>query len=370
MDEVNKKVKDALEYLVHNEGEIGLQVAAYLDSKLVVDTWAGLADEATKYRVDGETLFTAFSISKGIVSTCIHILADRCLIDYFDPIAQYWPEFAAHGKSRATIRHALTHRLGIPNDPSELDISMMTNWKMISQAIADLKPLWEPGTKIGYHPLTYGWVLGEVIRRVDGRTINDFLQDEICRRLDITGIYFGIPTKEKRCVANLKNAVGLAESMSQTGVPLTRPMSNLAATFNLPAVRQASIPGAGALVNARSLARLYAMLAQYGELDGVRLLSRDRVIIASNPEPAEPEEIQYRWWTAHSLGYTLGGGPGLREGYPHSIGYEGIGTIGFADLDRGFAFAFLKNLLDMSLEKEMRSVTHVLKTVEEALRIK
>ncbi len=370
MDKTNKKVQDVLESLVHNEGEICLQVAAYLDSKLVVDAWAGLADEATKYWVDGETLFTAFSISKGIVSTCIHILADRGLIDYDDPIAQYWPEFAAHGKSRATIRHALTHRLGIPNDPPELDISMMTNWEEICRAIAALKSLWEPGTKIGYHPLTYGWVLGEVLRRVDGRTINDFLQDEICRRLDISGIYFGIPTKENRRVASLKNAVGLAASMSQAGITLTSPMSDLAATFNLPAVRQASIPGAGALVNARSLARLYAMLAQFGELDGVRLLSRDRIITASNPEPADPEEIQYRWWTAHSLGYTLGGGPGLRERYPHSIGYEGIGTIGFADLDRGFAFAFLKNLLDMSPEKEMLSVTYVLRTVEEALGMK
>ena len=112
MTDPNTKVRTVLESLVQDSGEIGVQVAAYLDGKLVIDAWAGLADEVSQNPVDGGTLFTAFSLSKGITATCIHILADRGFVDYDAPIANYWPEYAAGGKSRATIRHALTHRAG------------------------------------------------------------------------------------------------------------------------------------------------------------------------------------------------------------------------------------------------------------------
>jgi len=133
-------------------------------------------------------------------------------------------------------------------------------------------------------------------------------------------------------------------------------------------VRRAIIPGAGAIVNARSLARHYAMLAGGGALDGVRLLSRERVVVAGEPQPEEPGMIDVRWWTGHGLGYTLGGGPGPRNGLPHALGYEGVGTIGFADPSCGFAFAFLKNLLDMS-SGEMDSATRVTEVTMEALGI-
>ena len=204
MKDINNKVQKVLEDLICDEGEIGLQVAAYLDGKLVIDTWAGLADQTSQRPVDGETLFNSFSISKGIVSTCIHILADRGLLDYDDPIASYWPEFAAMGKEKATIRHALTHRVGIPNDPPGINIELMSNWDAVCQAIADMKPLWEPGTKISYHPLTYGWILGEVVHRIDGRSISQFLQDEVCQPLGITDMYFGVPPEKEHFGSNLE----------------------------------------------------------------------------------------------------------------------------------------------------------------------
>jgi CubicO group peptidase (beta-lactamase class C family) len=369
MKDINSKVQKVLQELINDNGEIGLQVAAYLDDKLVIDTWAGLADEIRGQSVNGETLFTGFSISKGIVSTCIHILADRGLLDYNASIAHYWPEFATGGKEKATIHHALTHRAGIPNDPPDINIEMMSNWDMVCHAIAEMEPLWEPGTKISYHPLTYGWILGEVLHRIDGRSISQFLQDEVCQPLDIKDMYFGIPKKKEQMVATLKNAPGLTESLINFGVPSSDPMSDPAGTFNLSAIRRANIPGAGAIVNARSLARHYAMLAGGGELNGVRFLTKERITIATSPEPEDVKKAEVRWWYAHSLGYTLGGGPGLRKGMPHSFGYEGIGTIGFADPDRGFAFAILKNLLDISPQNEMNSTNHVLKTIEEALGI-
>lgn len=368
MTDPNTRVRNVLQCLVQDGGEIGVQVAAYLDGKLVIDAWAGLADEVSQSPVNGGTLFTAFSLSKGITATCIHILADRGFVDYDAPIANYWPEFAARGKSRATIRHALTHRVGIPQDPPGFDIDMMCDWDAACQAVAGLEPLWEPGTRIRYHPLTYGWILGEVIRRVDGRSIKQFLQEEVCQSLGITDLYFGAPSEAERRIATLKNAPGLPELLSRMGMPPNHPLRDSAATFNRPKVRRAIIPGAGAIVNARSLARHYAMLAGSGVLDGVRLLNPERIAIAGTPQPEEPDMIDFRWWTAHGLGYTLGGGSGPTKGLPHAMGYEGVGTIGFADPSCGFAFAFLKNLLNMS-SSEMDSATRVTEVTIEALGI-
>lgn len=361
-------VNGLLESLVHEDGEIGLQVAAYLGGELVIDTWAGLADEGSEHPVDGETLFTAFSISKGITATCVHILADRGLLDYDAPIARYWPEFAANGKDKATIRDALTHRVGIPHDPPGFDLGMASDWEAVCRATAGLEPLWEPGTNSGYHALTYGWILGEVLRRVDGRPIARFLREEVCQPLAIEGMYFGVPAAAEHRVATLSTA----PELGRLDLPLTPSLSDPAGTFNRPEVRAAAIPGAGAIVNARSLARHYAMLAGNGELQGVRLLSQDSVALAATPESVSgPDPVLSaitNWQPRWSLGYTVGGGPGPMQGRPQAFGYEGIGTVGFADPSRGFAFAFLKNQLDWS-PSEMNSATLVAHAVEEALGI-
>ncbi len=365
MPNPNSAVRNVLDALVDEGQEIGVQIAAYLDGKLVIDAWAGLADEASNRPVDWETLFTATSVSKGITATCIHILADRGLVDYDAPIAQYWPEFAANGKSRATVRDALTHRVGIPRDQPGFDLTKAGNWETVCRATAQLKPLWEPGTKTGYHALTYGWMLGEVLRRVDGRSIGQFLQEEVCRPLGIEGMYFGVPVEAEPHIATLKTV----SSPGTTNAPW-----QTAGVFNSPEVRRAEIPGAGAIVNARALARHYAMLAGAGELDGVRILSRERVAIAAKVEFDGPDPIlssifpnvaRSRW----SLGYSLGGRPGPMMGRPNAFGYEGVGTIGFADPSRRYAFAFLKNLLDMSPKMNWNSATLVAQSVEDELGI-
>ena len=365
MSSPNARVQSLLESLVHDSGESGLQVAAYLDGKLAIDASAGMADDVARRPVDGDTLFTAFSISKGITATCVHILADRGLIDYDAPIAFYWPEFGAKGKDRATVRHALTHRVGIPQDPPDFDISMAGDWDAVCRSVAQMEPLWEPGTRTGYHPLTYGWMLGEVVRRVDGRPIARFLQEEVCQPLGITGMYFGVAPDAEQRVATLRNSpvTGQADIMS-----LSPSLVDVAGAFNRSEVRRASIPGAGAIVNARSVARHYAMLADGGTLDGVRLLGRERIAVAATPQPENADSAGIHWWTRHGLGYTLGGGTGPTAGRPHAFGYEGVGTVGFADPSRRFAFAFLKNLLDLSAH-EMDSATLVVRMVEEALGI-
>src|SRR5205823_8317360 len=148
--------------------------------------------------------FTVFSTTKGITATCIHMLAERGQLDYDAPIATYWPEFAAHGKEKATVRDGLTHRVGIPQMPDNATPELISDWDAICSAIAELEPVWEPGTKTGYHGLTYGWIMGEVLRRVDGRGIGAFVQEEICKPLGLDGLFLGIPDEAEARIAPLK----------------------------------------------------------------------------------------------------------------------------------------------------------------------
>lgn len=345
----NIKVQAVLDDLVRNGMELGAQVAAYLDGDLVIDAWSGLADQSGKTPVNGDTLFTVFSTTKGVTATCIHMLAERGQLDYDAPVAKYWPEFAANGKAAVTLRQALTHRAGIPQMPEGVTPEMMCNWDAMCRAIADLKPLWEPGTKTGYHAFTFGWVLGEVLRRIDGRPIADFVSQEICKPLKIDGLFFGIPDDAEKRVAPLHDATHPAGAPPLPENPMMRlaippQVATGGGAFNRPDVRRASIPAAGGIMNARSIARHYAALANGGSLDGATLLSPQRIAIATELQTDEIDEV-IRVPFRKGLGYFLGGpaSPMFRDS---AFGHPGAGgSIGFADPERQFAFAYAKNLL-------------------------
>src|SRR5262249_21606899 len=259
---------------------IGLQVGAYIDGEPVLDAWAGVVDEVTNRPLDGNTLFTSWSTSKGLVATCVHILADRGLLDYDAPIATYWPEFAANGKATATVRHALTHMVGVPQLPAHITPELMTDWDAMCAALAAEAPLWEPGTKAGYHAWTFGWINGEIVRRVDGRPIAQFAREELCAPLGIRDFYLGIPDELEPRVAPLRQGplpLATSSQLSARGQRVMPPHVTSAAVVNRPDIRRASIPGGGGIMNARAIARHYAMLACGGALDGVRILSRQRI---------------------------------------------------------------------------------------------
>lgn len=228
MADVQARVQAVLDEVIATDVERGLQVAVYVDGALIVDAWSGVADPATGRRVDGETLFTVFSTTKGITATVIHLLADRGVLEYDAPIARYWPEFGAHGKEQITLRHALTHCSAIPQMPDGVGPVEMCDWEGMCRAIADLTPLWAPGTVSCYHALTYGWILGEVARRVDGRPFGQIVQDEICKPLGITSLFVGLPEAMDAQVAPLEvpaDAVSspiAAESPSTEESPVSR----------------------------------------------------------------------------------------------------------------------------------------------------
>jgi CubicO group peptidase (beta-lactamase class C family) len=340
---VQAAVQALLDDLVARDVERGIQVAAYLDGRMVLDAWAGVADPATGRSVDGDSLFTVFSCSKGVTATVIHLLAERDKLAYDDPIAHYWPEFAAHGKDQITIRHALTHTAGLPKTPrgdrSGPPGAMMADWDAMCRGIVDLTPLWEPGTQTGYHALTFGWLLGEVARRADGRPIEQIVAQDICAPVGIDSLFFGIPDGVEERVAPLENDKSFLEGPSATdesrGIPLV---------FNRPDIRRGVIPAGGGIANARSLARHYAALVGDG-VDGVRLLPAERIRTATTVQTEAPDLVLGRE-IRKGLGYFLGMYDSAMSERPTAFGHPGHGgTIGFADPEHRFAFALTKNRL-------------------------
>lgn len=369
MTDPQNAVQTLLDDLVASGAERGLQVAAYRDGALIVDAWAGVADAATGRAVDGDTLFTVFSSTKGVTSTVIHLLAARGLLDYDAPIAAYWPEFAANGKARVTVRHALTHAAGIPQRPSGADA---TDWEGTVREIAAMTPLWEPGTQHGYHAGTFGWILGEVARRVDGRPIARIVAEEIAAPLRVgDSLFFGIPDDAEPCVATLENDRTITDapeappdSLLARAMPGSR---GYAVAFNRPEIRRAVQPAGGGIMSARALARHYAALVGEG-VGGVRLLPPERVREATALQ-TEVKDIVLGVPVRRGLGYMLGG-PGSAMGERVSaFGHAGYGgSIGFADPEYRFAFALTKNRLAFTLP-DRSAANRVANAVRAALGI-
>jgi len=339
---VQKQTQTLLDRLVSEGKERGLQVAAYLRGKLVVNAWAGVADINSGRLVDEETLFPVFSTTKGITATLIHILAERGQLSYDEPIAKVWPEFGGRGKERITLRQALNHSSGIPQMPRGIGFSELCDWEVMCRKIAELEPLWPPGTRMEYHAMTYGWIMGEVARRVDGRPFQQLLTEEVCRPIGIGTMHVGIPDEVEPNVAVLEE-YGI-EAPLDDGKPQSVPASlgPLYALMNRPDVRRACIPASTGIMNAHSIARHYAALLS-GGVDGVELLPADRVKQATEmqkPDNTKSGDYPRDW----GLGYHIGG-EGSRYGDTSAFGHDGYGgSIGFADPQLGLAVGLTKNL--------------------------
>lgn len=339
--DANDKVRAVLASLVEDTPEIGLQVAAYLDGELVIDAWAGMADPAAGKPVDGDTLFMLSSTTKGVTATCMHLCVEKHGLSYDLPIVDVWPEFGAHGKQNATLRMALAHQTGVPQTPVGYTPEWLSDWDRMCRGIAELTPMFPLGQRTAYHSLNYGYINGEILRRVDGRTIAQFLEEEICKPLGIDGAYLGVPDRELGRVAVLTDGPPAPADYDarMVGEPAG---SHVAEAFNRRAVVQASIPGSGGLFSARGLARHYAMLANWGVLDGVRVLPEARIRAGIELQTYEWDEI-YRIRARRALGYRRGIDTGPLAS-PEAFGHVGGGgSFGYADPARRLGIGFAKN---------------------------
>ena len=343
--DVRRVIRAAIEAGLEN----GVHVAAYLGGRLVLEVWDGLADPETGRAVGPDTLFNVYSVSKAVAATALHIHAERGLVDYDSLIGAYWPEFAVNGKERATVRHALTHRVGLPQMPSDMTPARMCDWDALAADIAALPALAPPGEKTLYESMTFGWIVGEIVRRTDPsrRDFQQFLLDEICTPLGLEDLWFGIPDAAESRVAKMSN-----RNAGDPPPPLTTlfmqsmppAVALIPEVFELPNVRRACIPAVGGIFNARDEARFWAMLAQGGELDGVRLLSQERVASFQTlrTRSDEPDPVMFGIPLPISNGGYWLGGP--RVFGDRAIWHPGAGgSIGWADPERELAVAICHN---------------------------
>ena len=372
-------VEKALEASIASGKAIGIQVAAYKNGKLVLDAWAGLADERTGRKVDGDTLFNVFSVAKAVTATALHIQAERGLVDYDKPIAAYWPEFAAHGKEQATVRNALTHCAGVPQMPEGVTPELICDWDLMCSHIAALEPLFPIGTVQAYHAMTFGWIVGEIVCRTDParRPLNQFIQEEIATPLGIDDLWLGVPDSAFPRIAKLTNANAsdppLPEgSMAARAMPPA--VSLTPETMERPLVRRATVAGVGGIFNARSEARFWAMLAAEGELDGVRLLSEDRVrsFLVPSALYGQTDPVLGGVLPISCGGYWFGSDHVRVHavGSPHSLCHPGAGgSIGWADLDNNVAVAICLNRMYNCKSREDDPVLPIALAIREALGI-
>ncbi|WP_028938408.1 EstA family serine hydrolase [Pseudonocardia spinosispora] len=364
MSTVQQQVQRAIDELVASGTERGIQVAAYRDGESIVDAVAGVADPGSGRPVTSGTPFYNFSIGKGATATVAHVLVEQGLFDYETPVARLWPEFGARGKDKVTVRHVLTHTAGVPGLPPGTTAEDVCDWPTICAAIADAELWWEPGTRTGYHAYTFGYIVGEIVRGATGKAISQVLAEQVAGPLGVADeLYFGMPVAEHHRLAVLENQPGADEMMAS--MPTDLPMFKATPLSLLPTAELgtradmlvADIP-AGGKTSARAIARMYAALL--GEVDGVRLLSPDRLPEVAAPAFSGTDEVfgnEAVWGLGYAVGFPAG------EERETVFGMAGAGgSWAGADTKSGLAIAVTKNMLSM----DFSSVNQIVQIIDNA----
>lgn len=343
----------------------GAAVAVYHRGELVVDAWTGDRD-ASGNPWERDTMAMSFSTTKGVVATVVHRLVDRGLLGWDVPIATYWPEFAARGKDTITLRHVLSHQAGLHQVRTLVeDTEGLLAWDEMVHVLAEAEPAWDVGTRSGYHALTFGWLVGEVIRRVTGLTVNDAVRREIVEPLGLDGMYVGTPMAQRDRIADLlvdpKDSARLLKLLRSLArfdryVPLYEALvvDDFLDVATTPRIHDAEVPAANGVFTARSLARMYAALATPDAFDGPPFLSpatlreatRVQTAIGVDGDGRSGERvgrdaavlIDMRWRLGYHMAATSTGV------LPHGFGHFGFGGSGaWGDPDSGLAVAMVLN---------------------------
>ncbi|SEH01132.1 CubicO group peptidase, beta-lactamase class C family [Nonomuraea solani] len=353
------KVREAFAANLATGRDIGAAVSVYLHGRKVVDLWGGIADPRTGRPWERDTLQVVYSTTKAVTAACALLLAQRGELDLDAPVARYWPEFAAGGKENVPVRWLLTHQAGLPAIDQPVTPAEAIAWEPMVAALAAQRPYWEPGTDHGYHGLTYGWLVGEVVRRASGRSLGTYLAEEIAGPLGLD-LWIGLPESEHHRVSRIV-ADDLPGSDALAAVDLDavpEPMRGVLAAYadptsltvramnvvtppldhNDPAEQAAEMPATNGICTARGLAGFYAALI------GHRILTPDHLAAATAERVAGVDRIL-------RVPVRIGTGFGLPTPdafwySPAAFGFPGLGgSIGFADPASGLAFGYVMNRL-------------------------
>jgi len=343
-------------------GEVGAALSVYVDGRPVVDVWGGVADPTVAAPWRAETIVLMFSSTKGVTAVCANAMIERGLLDPDAAVATLWPEFAANDKEHITVGQVLSHQAGLPFVEGDFTLEQVLSWEPMTAALAAQRPIWEPGTQHGYHMRTYGWLVGELVRRADPRhrTIGTWFRDEIAAPLGLD-FWIGLPEAEECRVARLvPPTTDLRAVLSAFGDDLliAKVFANPGGHFNYDdmwntrALHACELPSTNGIGDARSLARLYASCI--GEIDGVRTLS-DSTVAAATKERASGKDAVLMIESRFGLGFMLGPSFGAANP-PRAFGHAGAGgSLAFADPDARIAFGYVMNDLRFDPAGDPRS---------------
>jgi CubicO group peptidase (beta-lactamase class C family) len=366
-------VRDAFEKNFADGLEVGAAFSAYHRGQKVVDLWGGDFDPTSGKEWEEDTIALVYSTTKGATAICANRLAQEGRLDVNAPVATYWPEFAQSGKDAIPVDWLLSHRAGLAWVDAPLTLEEVLAWDPMIRALELQTPVWEPGTQHGYHAVTYGYLVGEVVRRIDGRTIGAYFREEIGDPLELD-FWIGLPPERESRVSPLTggfSALGgdgdsvVDPETAASIAALIGPESMLGKAlsgggafantedFNTPAVHAAEIPAAGGIGDARSIARMYA--ACVGEVDGIRLLTPEQVADATTQRSEGPDIVILNLDLQFGLGFFVPSSL-LQLGGPKSFGHFGMGgSMGWADPEVELGFGYVMNKMELGLAGDLRS---------------
>ena len=349
------RVRDAFIENFASRGEVGAAASIVVDGRCVVDLWAGHADAAKTRPWNRDTLVNVWSTTKGLCAMCAHRLADQGKLDFDAPVAKYWPEFAQAGKGSMPVSYLLNHKAGLAAIRAPLQNDDLFSWEKVTTELARQEPWWNPGTRHGYHAITFGWLVGEVVRRISGKSLGTYFRDEIATPLGADA-HIGIGPEFDARVADIIYAPPPKEGEVNVLAELTNDPTSVGAmaimnpptmfmqeTTNSRAWRAAEIPGANGHANARALARIYGALARGGEVDGVRIFG-PREIERCYTEQSKGPDAVLPLTTRFSLGFMLSQPIAMMGPNARTFGHPGAGgSLGFADPDAKVGFGYTMN---------------------------
>jgi CubicO group peptidase (beta-lactamase class C family) len=370
------RIADELERNLAERGEVGASVAVAIGGEMVVDLWGGDADGARRRSWEKDTLCVMMSATKGAVALCAHLLAGTGELDFDEPVATYWPEFAAAGKKGVLVRHLLTHQAGLPALREPLPPGGMLDWDDMVRRLAAEAPFWEPGTRHGYHALTFGFLVGEVIRRVTGRSVGQFFATEVAGPLGLD-FWIGLPADEHGRVAELLPAPfpGPGQAINRfVEASMTDPSSIAAlimlnngeymfpGNWDAPDALVAELPSSGGVGNGRSLAGLYRAIVHDRTIGRFELSDADLVRMGAVQSSASEDASLWspgRW----TFGFLKSGcsargvEPPMRIALSEdAFGHTGAGgSLGFADPAAGMSFGYVMNQMGPDLGNTERA---------------
>ncbi len=349
-------VRDAFADNFARGEELGARFAVAIEGEVVVDLWAGFADRKRTRAFDEATLVPVFSTTKAVASLLVARLVDAGRLDYDQPVADVWPEFAQAGKGAVTVAQALSHQAGLPGFLERMDPALWFDWDAICARLAAMAPMWPPGTASGYHAVTFGYIAGEIFRRVDGRTMGAALREDLAGPLGLD-LWIGLPDAEHARACEMERPHSLprfGEVNEATRAAFMTPWASPGGRGTAQ-WRRAEIPSANGHATAPALARLMAALACDGEVDGVRLLTPATVAEASR-ERIAGQDLVLPYWLSWGAGFMRNRerhmyGPGER-----TFGHSGWGgSCAFADPERRLSAAYTMNKQDAELVGDSRS---------------